>query len=100
VPLTPPAPDIIHEGAGHFIANLNMQNTYAVWRDRLQSNFFTQDYEMYEAIRLLSVKKTEDTPQATIDAAEKTVEDLQTTWANYLRWLKYATFTGGRWNTD
>jgi hypothetical protein len=34
------------------------------------------------------VKEAEDTPQATIDAAEKAVEDLQTTWANYLRWLK------------
>jgi phenylalanine-4-hydroxylase len=32
---------------------------------------------MYEAIRLLSVKEAEDTPQATIDAAEKAVEDLQ-----------------------
>jgi phenylalanine-4-hydroxylase len=32
---------------------------------------------MYEAIRLLSIVKTEDTPQATIDEAEKAVEDLQ-----------------------
>jgi phenylalanine-4-hydroxylase len=33
---------------------------------------------MYEAIRLLSiVKEAEDTPQATIDEAEKAVEDLQ-----------------------
>jgi phenylalanine-4-hydroxylase len=33
---------------------------------------------VYEAIRLLSiVKEAEDTPQATIDAAEKAVEDLQ-----------------------
>jgi phenylalanine-4-hydroxylase len=65
-----PAPDIIHEGAGHapIIANLNMQNTYAVLRDRLQSNFFTKDYEMYEAIRLLSEKKA---PQATIDAEKQ-----------------------------
>jgi phenylalanine-4-hydroxylase len=30
------------------------------------------DYQMYEAIRLLSiVKEAEDTPQATIDEAEK-----------------------------
>jgi phenylalanine-4-hydroxylase len=32
---------------------------------------------MYEAIRLLIVKEAEGTPQATIDAAEKAVEDLQ-----------------------
>jgi phenylalanine-4-hydroxylase len=31
-----------------------------------------KDYQMYEAIRLLSiVKEAEDTPQATIDEAEK-----------------------------
>jgi phenylalanine-4-hydroxylase len=37
-----------------------------------------QDYQMYEAIRLLSiVKEAEDTPQATIEEAEQAVEDLQ-----------------------
>jgi phenylalanine-4-hydroxylase len=36
------------------------------------------DYEMYEAIRLLSiVKEAENTPQSVIDAAEKSVNDLQ-----------------------
>jgi hypothetical protein len=42
---------------------------------------------MYEAIRLLIVKRSRR-HASTIDAAEKAVEDLQTIWANYLRWLK------------
>jgi hypothetical protein len=38
-------------------------------------------------------------PQATIDEAEKTVEDLQITcrW-NYLKWHKLEIYTGGLWN--
>jgi phenylalanine-4-hydroxylase len=36
---------------------------------------------MYEAIRLLSiVKEAEDTPQATIDAAEKQLKIYKTIW--------------------
>jgi phenylalanine-4-hydroxylase len=50
---------------------LNMQNTYAVL-EGCKAISSHKDYEMYEAIRLLSiVKEAEDTPQATIDAAEK-----------------------------
>lgn len=76
-----PAPDIIHEGAGH--APIIANPEYAEYLRRfgeigckaISSAF---DYEMYEAIRLLSiVKEAENTPQSVIDAAEKSVNDLQ-----------------------
>jgi phenylalanine-4-hydroxylase len=76
-----PAPDIIHEGAGH--APIIANPEYAEYLRRFgeigcKAISSHKDYEMYEAIRLLSiVKEAEDTPQATIEAAEKAVEDLQ-----------------------
>ena len=76
-----PAPDIINEGAGH--APIIANPEYAEYLRRFgeigcKAISSHKDYEMYEAIRLLSiVKEAEDTPQATIDAAEKAVEDLQ-----------------------
>jgi phenylalanine-4-hydroxylase len=76
-----PAPDIIHEGAGHapIIANPEyseyLRRFGEIGCKALSSH---KDYEMYEAIRLLSiVKEAEGTPQTIIDAAEKAVEDLQ-----------------------
>jgi phenylalanine-4-hydroxylase len=76
-----PAPDIIHEGAGH--APIIANPEYAEYLRRFgeigcKAISSDTDYQMYEAIRLLSiVKEAEDTPQATIDEAEKAVEDLQ-----------------------
>nr|WP_314898152.1 aromatic amino acid hydroxylase [uncultured Flavobacterium sp.] len=76
-----PAPDIIHEGAGH--APIIANPEYAEYLRRFgeigcKAISSHKDYEMYEAIRLLSIlKEAEDTPQADIDAAEKAVEDLQ-----------------------
>ena len=76
-----PAPDIIHEGAGH--APIIANPEYAEYLRRFgeigcKAISSHKDYEMYEAIRLLSIlKEAEETPQAGIDAAEKAVEDLQ-----------------------
>ena len=76
-----PAPDIIHEGAGH--APIIANPEYAEYLRRFgeigcKAISSHKDYQMYEAIRLLSIlKEAEDTPQADIDAAEKAVEDLQ-----------------------
>jgi phenylalanine-4-hydroxylase len=76
-----PAPDIIHEGAGH--APIIANPEYAEYLRRFgeigcKAISSHKDYEMYEAIRLLSIlKEAEDTPQADIEAAEKAVEDLQ-----------------------
>jgi len=76
-----PAPDIIHEGAGH--APIIANPEYAEYLRRFgeigcKAISSHKDYQMYEAIRLLSIlKEAEDTLQADIDAAEKAVEDLQ-----------------------
>ena len=76
-----PAPDIIHEGAGH--APIIANPEYAEYLRRFgeigcKAISSARDYEIYEAIRLLSIlKEAEGTPQADIDAIEKKVEDLQ-----------------------
>jgi len=76
-----PAPDIIHEGAGH--APIIANPEYAEYLRRFgeigcKAISSTHDYEMYEAVRLLSIlKEAEDTPQAEIDAAEQNVNNLQ-----------------------
>jgi phenylalanine-4-hydroxylase len=76
-----PAPDIIHEGAGH--APIIANPEYAEYLRRFgeigcKAISSHKDYEMYEAIRLLSIlKEAEGTPQQEIEAAEKAVEDLQ-----------------------
>jgi phenylalanine-4-hydroxylase len=70
-----PAPDIIHEGAGHapIIANCE----YAEYLRRFgeigcKAISSYEDYELYEAIRILSIlKEAENTSQVIIDAAEK-----------------------------
>ncbi|MFY8189026.1 MAG: aromatic amino acid hydroxylase [Flavobacterium sp.] len=76
-----PAPDIIHEGAGH--APIIANPEYAEYLRRFgeigcKAISSSHDYEMYEAIRLLSIlKEAEDTPQEEIDAIEQKVADLQ-----------------------
>jgi phenylalanine-4-hydroxylase len=76
-----PAPDIIHEGAGH--APIISNPEYAEYLRRFgeigcKAISSKKDYQMYEAVRLLSIlKEAEDSLQADIDAAEKEVEKLQ-----------------------
>ncbi len=76
-----PAPDIIHEGAGH--APIIANPEYAEYLRRFgeigcKAISSSRDYEMYEAIRLLSIlKEAEDTPQSEINSAEKQVLELQ-----------------------
>lgn len=76
-----PAPDIIHEGAGH--APIIANPEYAEYLRRFgeigsKAISSHRDYEMYEAIRLLSIlKEAEGTPRNEIEAAEKSVEYLQ-----------------------
>lgn len=76
-----PAPDIIHEGAGH--APIIANPEYAEYLRRFgeigcKAISSHKDYEMYEAIRLLSIlKEAEGTPEDQIIAAEKDVERLQ-----------------------
>lgn len=76
-----PAPDIIHEGAGH--APIIANPEYAEYLRRFgeigcKAISSSHDYEIYEAIRELSIlKEAEDTPVDKIAEVEKRVEDLQ-----------------------
>ncbi|WP_029037931.1 aromatic amino acid hydroxylase [Salinimicrobium xinjiangense] len=76
-----PAPDIIHEGAGH--APIIANPEYAEYLRRFgeigcKAISSAKDYEIYEAIRHLSIiKEAEDTPEEEIVTAEKKVDELQ-----------------------
>jgi phenylalanine-4-hydroxylase len=76
-----PAPDIIHEGAGH--APIIANPEYAEYLRRFgeigcKAISSARDYELYEAIRLLSIlKEAEGTPEADIKKAEEQVDYLQ-----------------------
>ncbi|WP_158974390.1 aromatic amino acid hydroxylase [Cellulophaga sp. L1A9] len=78
-----PAPDIIHEGAGH--APIIANPEYAEYLRRFgeigcKAISSAKDYELYEAVRHLSIiKEAHGTPQNEIDTAEKLIEDLQLT---------------------
>lgn len=76
-----PAPDIIHEGAGH--APIIANPEYAEYLRRFgeigcKAISSARDYEMYEAIRLLSIlKEAEDADPVAIENVEKRVDELQ-----------------------
>jgi len=76
-----PAPDIIHEGAGH--APIIANPEYAEYLRRFgeigcKAISSGHDYEIYEAIRELSIlKEAEDTPKDKIEQVEKRVDELQ-----------------------
>lgn len=76
-----PAPDIIHEGAGH--APIIANPEYAEYLRRFgeigcKAISSAKDHEIYEAIRHLSiVKEAEDSSDDVIAEAEKRVDQLQ-----------------------
>jgi phenylalanine-4-hydroxylase len=78
-----PAPDIIHEGAGHapIIANAE----YAEYLRRFgeigcKAISNAKDFELYEAVRHLSIiKEASGTPVNEIKIAEKKIDELQHT---------------------
>lgn len=76
-----PAPDIIHEAAGH--APIIANPEYAEYLRRFgeigsKAISSAKDYEMYEAIRLLSILKEDPNSSGSdIDAAQSRVEWLQ-----------------------
>ncbi len=78
-----PAPDIIHEGAGH--APIIANPEYAEYLRRFgeigcKAISSAHDYEMYEAIRELSILEEADgTPEEEIKRIRQKVEDLQNT---------------------
>ena len=76
-----PAPDIIHEGAGHapIIANpeyAEYLRRFGEIGSKALSN--AKDFELYEAVRHLSIiKEASGTPESEIRQAEKHIEELQ-----------------------
>ncbi|GGD54372.1 aromatic amino acid hydroxylase [Muriicola marianensis] len=76
-----PAPDIIHEGAGH--APIIANPEYAEYLRRFgeigcKALSNAKDHELYEAVRHLSIiKEAPGTPEKTIEEAEKKIEELQ-----------------------
>lgn len=76
-----PAPDIIHEGAGH--APIIANPEYAEYLRRFgevgcKAISSAKDYELYEAVRHLSIiKEAPNSNEEDITSAEKKVEDLQ-----------------------
>ncbi|PKA97437.1 phenylalanine-4-hydroxylase [Flavobacteriaceae bacterium MAR_2009_75] len=76
-----PAPDIIHEGAGH--APIIANPEYAEYLRRFgeigcKAISNAKDFELYEAVRHLSIiKEASGTPQTEIEEAEKRIEELQ-----------------------
>jgi phenylalanine-4-hydroxylase len=76
-----PAPDIIHEGAGH--APIIANPEYAEYLRRFgeigsKAISSAKDYELYEAVRHLSIiKEASNSNENDIASAEKKVEDLQ-----------------------
>ena len=76
-----PAPDIIHEAAGH--APIIANPEYAEYLRRFgeigsKAISSSKDYEMYEAIRLLSILKEDpSSTEKEVSDAQKSVEDLQ-----------------------
>lgn len=76
-----PAPDIIHEGAGH--APIIANPEYAEYLRRFgeigcKAVSSAKDFELYEAVRHLSIiKEAKGTPPEEIEKVEKKVEMLQ-----------------------
>lgn len=76
-----PAPDIIHEGAGH--APIIANPEYAEYLRRFgeigcKAISNAKDYDLYEAVRRLSIlKESTDASQSEIDVSEKQIEELQ-----------------------
>jgi len=76
-----PAPDIIHEGAGH--APIIANPEYAEYLRRFgeigcKAISSAKDYELYDAVRYLSIiKEAHGTPEEEIERAEAKIEELQ-----------------------
>lgn len=76
-----PAPDIIHEGAGH--APIIANPEYAEYLRRFgeigsKAISSGKDYELYQAVRHLSIiKEASGTSQEEIEKSEKHIEELQ-----------------------
>jgi phenylalanine-4-hydroxylase len=75
-----PAPDIIHESAGHapIIADTDYNNYLSYFGSiGAKAMFSSKDFELYEAIRKLSIlKEAVDSDEQEVAAAEKTLKNI------------------------
>ena len=99
-----PAPDIVHEAAGH--APIIVDREYSDYLQRFgevgaKAMSSKKDFELYEAIRHLSIlKELPNADPKEIEEATKLVEERQKTWASPPRWRCFRGCIGGRSNTD
>ena len=99
-----PAPDIVHEAAGH--APIIVDREYSDYLQRFgevgaKAMSSKKDFELYEAIRHLSIlKERPNADPKEVEEATKLVEHGQKTLANLRRWRCCRGCIGGRLNTD
>lgn len=85
-----PAPDIIHESSGH--APIIGEPEYAAYLQYFgeigtKAMFSEKDFELYEAIRNLSIlKESSGTTIKQIEVAEANLADIQANMGNLLKW--------------
>lgn len=97
-----PAPDIVHEAAGH--APLIANPEYALYLRRFgevgsKAISSCADHELYEAIRHLSVlREAPGVPEADIEEAQRRVEECQANLGEPSEMRGCRACTGGRWN--
>ena len=95
-----PAPDIVHEAAGH--APIIVDREYSNYLQRFgevgaRAMSSKKDFELYQAIRHLSILKEQpNTPSGKKLKRRPNCEDWQKTWAILPRWRCCRGCTGGR----
>ena len=99
-----PAPDIVHEAAGH--APIIVDREYSEYLQRFgevgaKAMSSKKDFELYQAIRHLSIlKERPNADPKEVDEATKLVEHRQkNSWASPPKWRCSRVCTGGPLNT-
>src|SRR5438105_10491059 len=98
-----PAPDIVHEAAGH--APIIVDSEYADYLQRFgevgaKAMSSKKDFELYEAIRHLSILKEQQNPDAEeLAKATKLVEERQKNLGILPRWRCFRACIGGQSST-
>lgn len=97
-----PAPDIIHEDAGHAPVIANPEDAEYLRRFGeigCKAISSAKDYELYKAVRYLSIiKEAPDSNETDITSAEKKWKNCNKIWVNLVKWHLYETYIGGLLN--
>src|SRR5437762_5047915 len=98
-----PAPDIVHEAAGH--APIIVDREYSNYLQRFgevgaKAMSSRKDFELYQAIRHLSILKELPTPiQKKLRKRLAKLSSDRRIWANHPKWRGFRVYIGGRWST-